>query len=119
MIPKIILLLFQFTDFIMFQFFGILTIACCAPAPFATQVYFLIVVVTSFIGTNLLCLTRLRFPYFNKIGKQAVSLQKCTSNFFFRKKNYLSGIHIYGDYDLFPIYCFDCSVCRFRWVSKS
>ena len=47
--------------------------ACCAPAPFATQIYFMIVIVLGFIGTFLLALGHLRFPTFNKIAKQGVS----------------------------------------------
>ena len=46
--------------------------ACCAPAPFATQIYFMIVIVFGFIGTLGLILLRLRWRNFNKMGKQAV-----------------------------------------------
>ena len=58
-----------------FQLFGILSIACSAPAPFPTQIYFLIVVIIGFIGTLSLSVIHLRWPIFNKVGKQAV--KKC------------------------------------------
>ena len=57
-----------------FKVFGLLSIACSAPGTFPSQIYFLIIVVTGFIGSILLCLIRLRFPRFNKKGKQAVSI---------------------------------------------
>merc|ERR1712203_209275 len=55
--------------------FGTIAIACCLPAPFATQIYFAIVVCSGMIGSFSLCLAHLRFPAFNKkANKGSLSL---------------------------------------------
>lgn len=62
---------------------GILSMACCAPAPFPTQIYFLVIVVTGFIGSIVLSCLHLRFVTFNKLGKQTEFIYTVSLTFFY------------------------------------